>query len=139
MNTFSILLVEDDPDDVELMVQALKDNAVPYVMETISQGDKVIPHLESCQTLPDIIILDLNLPKLHGREILTRLKASAQFETTPVVILTTASSQQEKDQCARLGADLFITKPSTVKGFDEMVAAIVNTANVSRRVRRQAP
>lgn len=125
MNTYSILLVEDDPDDVELMIQALHDNDVAYRMETISQGDKVVPHLECCESLPDIVVLDLNLPKLHGREILSRLKALPQLRALPVVILTTASSQQERDQCLRLGADLFITKPSTVKGFNEMIAAIV--------------
>ena len=131
MNTYSILLVEDDPDDVELMIQALHDNNVPYRMETISQGDKVVPHLERCEKLPDVVVLDLNLPKLHGREILSRLKALPRLQRLPVVILTTASSQQERDQCLRLGADLFITKPSTVKGFNEMIAAIVG------RVRRQ--
>lgn len=132
MNTYSILLVEDDPDDVELMIQALHDNNVPYRMETISQGDKVVPHLERCEELPDVVVLDLNLPKLHGREILSRLKALPRLQRLPVVILTTASSQQERDQCLQLGADLFITKPSTVKGFNEMIAAIVE------RVRKQA-
>jgi CheY-like chemotaxis protein len=136
MNTYAILLVEDDPDDVELMIQALSDNDVPYRMETISQGDKVVPHLERCETLPDIVVLDLNLPKLHGREILTRLKAQPRLQGLPVVILTTASSQQERDQCLRLGADLFITKPSTVKGFNEMIAAIVERVRKQPDVRR---
>ena len=128
MNTFSILLVEDDPDDVDLMMQSLLDNSITCDIKTISQGDKVVPYLESCDTLPDIVILDLNLPKLHGREILARLKASPRLGVLPVAILTTASSQPEREQCLKLGADLFMTKPSTVKGFDDMVAAIVDTA-----------
>jgi CheY-like chemotaxis protein len=136
MNTYSILLVEDDPDDVELMIQALHDNDVPYHMETISQGDKVVPHLEQCEKLPDIVVLDLNLPKLHGREILTRLKAQPRLQSLPVVILTTASSQPERDQCLQLGADLFITKPSTVKGFNEMIAAIVECVRQQPDLRR---
>ena len=136
MNTFSILLVEDDLDDVELMAQSLKDNAIAHEMETISQGDKVVPYLEACDTLPDIVILDLNLPKLHGREILARLKTSTRLGVLPVAILTTASSQQEKDQCFKLGADVFITKPSTIKGFDEMVASIIQVLQKQRALRQ---
>lgn len=136
MNTYSILLVEDDPDDVELMIQALHDNDVPYCLETVSQGDQAVPHLERCGSLPDVVVLDLNLPKLHGREILSRLKAQPRLQGLPVVILTTASSQQERDQCLRLGADLFITKPSTVKGFNEMIAAILDCVRKQPDVRR---
>ena len=126
MNKLFILLVEDDPDDVELMRQALKDNEIDYDIEIINQGDKVIPHLEMCNKFPDVVVLDLNLPKLHGREVLTRIKSSMQFSSVPVAILTTASSKVERDHCLNLGADVFITKPSSVQGFNNMVASILS-------------
>lgn len=128
MTAISILLVEDDPDDIELMLEALKDNEVNFRMETINQGDRVMNYLETGKNIPDIIILDLNLPKLHGREVLTRLKQSDAFRNIPVIILTTSSSPLEKEFCLRVGASTFITKPSTVEGFNETVSEIVSTA-----------
>ncbi len=128
MKKLGILLVEDDPDDIELMQEALVDNRIPYQMETISQGDRVLSYLESCKNFPDIVILDLNLPKLHGREVLTKIKTSSQLRNIPVVILTTSSSPVEKEFCIKAGASSFITKPSTVDGFNATVAEIVNIA-----------
>jgi CheY-like chemotaxis protein len=128
MKPISILLVEDDPDDVELMEEALKTAAVTYNMKVINQGDKVIPYLEVCNNFPSVIILDLNIPKLHGREVLNLVKTSTRFKTIPVAILTTASSQKEKDQCLHAGANKFLTKPSTVDGFNETIDAILSIA-----------
>ena len=128
MNSLSLLLVEDDPDDIELMNEALKSASIIYSIKTISQGDKVIPYLELCKKFPDVIILDLNLPKLHGREVLRLIKTSDRFKEIPVAILTTASSQSEKDYCLKEGADQFITKPSTVEGFNQTINTIINIA-----------
>jgi CheY-like chemotaxis protein len=123
-----MLLVEDDPDDVELMRQALLDNSIKFEMEVINHGDRVIQYLESCKKFPDVIVLDLNLPKLHGREVLRKIKAVNSLSSIPVAILTTSSSQSERENCLKLGADIFITKPSSVAGFNEMITAIVNIA-----------
>jgi CheY-like chemotaxis protein len=126
MNSLSLLLVEDDPDDIELMNEALKDAQIVYSIQTISQGDKVLPYLELCKKFPDIIILDLNLPKLHGRDVLRLIKTSERFKIIPVAILTTASSQNEKDYCLKEGANKFLTKPSTVEGFNQTINTILN-------------
>ncbi len=128
MSAISILLVEDDPDDIELMQEALKDNNIDVQLQSISQGDHVIPHLQLSKVFPEIIVLDLNLPKLHGREVLAKLKESERFKSIPVVILTTSSSQKEKEFCLNAGASAFISKPSTVDGFNETVAEIVSLA-----------
>lgn len=128
MSSISILLVEDDPDDVELMQEALKDNNIDFQLQSISQGDHVIPHLQLCKIFPEIIVLDLNLPKLHGREVLSRLKESDLFKDIPVVILTTSSSSMEREYCLNAGAASFISKPSTVDGFNHTVAKIVSIA-----------
>lgn len=128
-----ILLVEDDPDDVDLMQEALAANKVSYEIETINQGDKVIPYLKVCKKFPDVIILDLNIPKLHGREVLKQVKTSDDLASIPVAILTTSSSPAEREICLEVGADIFMTKPSSVDGFNEMIASILSVAlKVSR-------
>src|SRR5580765_9026829 len=93
--SLQILLVEDDPDDVELFREALDDNRVLHSMHVITQGDEVIPHLEQSAILPEIILLDLNLPKVHGKEILKMLKSGEAFRNIPVVILTTSSIKSD--------------------------------------------
>jgi len=128
MNSLSLLLIEDDPDDIELMNEALKEASIIYSIQTISQGDKVIPYLELCKKFPDVIILDLNLPKLHGRDVLRLLKSSERFKEIPVAILTTASSQSEREYCLKEGADKFLTKPSTVEGFNQTINTIISIA-----------
>lgn len=126
MKSLFILLVEDDPDDVELMQEALKTATIDYTIKIVNQGDKVMSYLEVCNNFPSVIILDLNIPKLHGREVLNLIKTSERFKRIPVAILTTASSQKEKEQCLHAGADTFLTKPSTVDGFNQTIKAILD-------------
>lgn len=133
-NTLNILLVEDDQDDVELMQDALRDKGIQFDMDVIKQGDKVIPFLKSSKDFPNIILLDLNLPKMHGREVLSRIKLSDDFRHIPVAILTTSSSQAEKEFCLSAGASYFLTKPSTVEGFNNTIDLILKIARRDRRV-----
>ena len=128
MNQLSILLVEDDPDDIELMQEALKNEKIDYSMKILGEGNTVLPYLEACKNFPNIILLELNIPKLHGREVLKLLKRSEKFKKIPVAVLTTASSPRERELCIELGADRFITKPATVDGFTQTVEAIVAVA-----------
>lgn len=124
----NILLVEDDPDDVELMQDALRDKGIQFEMDVISQGDKVLPRLQSCKRFPNIILLDLNLPKMHGREVLSRIKLSDDYRHIPIAILTTSSSQSEREFCLSAGASHFLTKPSTVDGFNQTIETILKIA-----------
>ncbi|HWB24750.1 MAG TPA: response regulator [Chitinophagaceae bacterium] len=126
--TLSILLVEDDPDDIELMQNALKDNNIHFTLETIKQGDAVLPYLEKTPTHPDVIVLDLNLPKMHGREVLKGIKANPGTANIPVVILTTSSAKREIDYCLENGASQYLIKPVTMDGFNKTVVSIVNAS-----------
>jgi CheY-like chemotaxis protein len=128
MNQLSILLIEDDPDDVELMQEALKNAEIDYSIKVLGEGNTVLPYLEMCKNFPNVIVLDLNIPKLHGREVLQQLKSSPKFRAIPVAVLTTASSQKERENCLQAGADTFITKPSTVDGFARTVEQIAGIA-----------
>lgn len=119
-----ILLVEDDHDDIELFVEALKETGTPHTVSIIMQGDQVIPSLEIQKLLPDLIVLDLNLPKMPGKEILDSLKSNSRLRHIPVIILTTSRSKQDIEDCLERGAMKFITKPVDSGGFGKMAGTI---------------
>jgi CheY-like chemotaxis protein len=123
-----ILLIEDDQDDVDLFRYALSANDVPCQLEIIMEGDLVAPYLRNFNQLPDIIVMDLNLPRVHGREVLQQIKNDTDFRDIPLVVLTTSSAQEDQKYCLSMGADSFITKPTTVKGFNTAIVKIADLA-----------
>jgi CheY-like chemotaxis protein len=128
MKKIRMLLVEDDRDDVQLLQEAMNENNIECEMEVIMEGDKVMPFLNSIDVLPDIIVMDFNLPKIHGREVLISIRSSPAFTSIPVVVLTTSASPHDIQFAQQNGADKFITKPSTIHGFNSAVQAIVAMA-----------
>ncbi len=127
-NPLQLLLVEDDPDDVDLLESALRDNNILFQSTVITQGDQVLRHLQLCKNFPDLIILDLNLPKMHGKEVLTQIKDSDNIKQIPVVILTTSSAKPDKEFCIRAGARDYLIKPVTMEDFNDIVHKIVEIA-----------
>ena len=125
-----MLLVEDDSDDVQLLEEALRDNNIDCEMEVIMEGDKVMPYLISADILPDIIVMDFNLPKIHGKEVLVSIRSSPALRSIPVVVLTTSASPHDVQFAQQNGANKFITKPSTIHGFTAAVQAIIAMATV---------
>jgi CheY-like chemotaxis protein len=123
-----ILLVEDDPDDVELLRVAFEESKILFELAVITQGHKVIPHLNELVVLPDIIVLDLNLPKIHGCDLLAEIKTMEQFNSLPVIILTTSSAKKDIDFCMEKGADKFLVKPVTMADYSKIVATIVEAS-----------
>lgn len=121
----NILLIEDDIDDIELLEEALNGNNVKYKLEIVMEGDLVYPHISTSQNFPEIIILDFNLPKVHGRDVLKQIKSSEKFSKIPLVVLTTSSSQDDIDYAYSLGANKFITKPTTLEEFNKAISIIV--------------
>jgi len=124
----NILLVEDDPDDVELLETAFHEYGTSAKFIVITQGDQVLPFLEGNNQLPDIILLDLNLPKVHGKVILANIKSITDFRNIPVVILTTSSAQSEIDYCLSAGAESYFTKPTSIKDFATIVGTVMAIA-----------
>jgi DNA-binding response OmpR family regulator len=121
-----VLLIEDDTDDVELLKEAFVDNQVAYDMEVIMEGDKVSPYLSSAEILPSIIIMDLNLPKTDGKEILKEIKSYDGFKTVPLIVFSTSSSKEDAEYAYAQGANKFITKPTTIAGWNETIDIIVH-------------
>jgi two-component system, chemotaxis family, response regulator Rcp1 len=124
-----VLLVEDSPGDVRLTQEAFKDAKVHINLHVASDGAKAMAFLKreaeyANVPRPDLILLDLNLPKKDGREVLEEIKESLALKTIPVVILTTSSSEADILRSYRLHANCYITKPVGLDGFLKVVKSI---------------
>lgn len=124
-----ILLVEDNPDDVALALRALKRNHIANEVVVVSDGAEALDFLmaqgahqeRDPSHLPEVVLLDLKLPKLHGLEVLQRIRAHQPTRMLPVVVLTTSSEDRDIVESYRLGANSFIRKPVDFDQFTEAV------------------
>jgi len=120
-----ILLVEDNPADVRLTVEALKEARVRNRLRVARDGVEAMAMLRSDSTpRPDLILLDLNLPRKDGREVLQEIKQDEALRHIPVVILTTSQAEQDILQCYRLRANAFVTKPVEIDQFFHVVRSM---------------
>jgi len=126
-----ILLVEDNPGDVRLTVEALRESKVLANLQVARDGIEALamlrregPHADARR--PDLILLDLNLPRLDGRQVLETIKADTDLRQIPVVILTTSAAEQDILQAYNLHANCYITKPVDMDQFIRVVQAIDN-------------
>jgi chemotaxis family two-component system response regulator Rcp1 len=124
-----VLLVEDSPGDVRLTREAFKDAKVLINLHVAPDGAKAMAFLKRegehvNAPRPDLILLDLNLPKKDGREVLEEIKGSAALKSIPVVILTTSSSEADILRSYLLHANCYITKPVGLEGFLKVVKSI---------------
>ncbi len=109
-----IFLIEDDLDDVEVCLSVLKNIDPSIDVRVANDGAQAIKKLNDCsEYTPDLILLDLNMPKLNGKEVLQKIKAIKSCCDIPVVVCSTTGNELEKKEVLRLGADKFIVKPST--------------------------
>lgn len=125
---YSILIVDDDSDDRDIIRDAFKANRKGVQCESMENGDNVLSYLESNEEkgLPDLILLDLNMPGKDGREVLKELKDHPAFHPIPVIIFTTSSSVHDKQVTYDLGANCFVTKPDTFNKLVEVTRQIAN-------------
>jgi two-component system, chemotaxis family, response regulator Rcp1 len=123
------LLVEDSPGDVRLTREAFKDAKVHINLHVASDGTDAMQFLRrqgehANAPRPDLILLDLNLPKKDGREVLKEIKESQALKSIPVVILTTSASEADILRSYQLHANCYITKPVGLNGFLEIIKSI---------------
>jgi len=126
-----VLLVEDSPGDVRLTQEAFKDAKVHINLHVASDGARAMAFLNregehADAPRPDLVLLDLNLPKKGGREVLQEIKESSTLKSIPVVILTTSSSEADILKSYQLHANCYITKPVGLEGFLTVVKSIDN-------------
>ncbi len=130
-HAIEVLLVEDSPGDVRLTREALKDAKVQINLHVALDGMEAMAFLtrEGAHTnapRPDLILLDLNLPRKDGREVLAEIKESPALKTIPVVVLTTSASDEDIQRSYLLHANCYITKPVGLEGFLKVVQSIDN-------------
>jgi two-component system, chemotaxis family, response regulator Rcp1 len=131
MTAIDILMVEDNPGDARLTEEALKESKVYNNLHHVRDGVEAMEFLrkEGCYSdapTPDIILLDLNLPRKDGRQVLAELKAMPRLKNIPVVVLTTSEAEQDIVKSYELHANCYITKPVDLDKFVEIIHGIEN-------------
>ena len=126
MEEVRILLVEDNEGDIELTMEALKEARVMNSVTIARDGEAALKLLEPDTLLPDLILLDINLPKLDGMEVLSAIKSDDRLKEIPVIILTTSSSEKDISRSFANKANHFITKPVDAHMFVKMIRDIEN-------------
>jgi chemotaxis family two-component system response regulator Rcp1 len=130
-NPIEILLVEDNPGDVRLIKEVFKDAKIYNAMQVAYDGEAAMEILRregeyKDAPSPDLILLDLNLPKKDGREVLREIKGDESLKCIPVVILTTSNAEEDLIETYMMNANCYITKPVDLDQFINVVESIEN-------------
>ena len=121
--TVQILLAEDNPADVYLIEEALREHKVDFHITVAEDGEVAISLLSDSRLKPDIVLLDLNMPKRSGGEVLDELRKTSGPDV-PVIVLTSSDSPTDREQALRLGATCYIRKPTGLDEFLQIGATI---------------
>lgn len=126
MRALDILLVEDCPGDVRLVREALERGENPHRLHVARDGVAAMEALTGTgapreSLRPDLILLDLNMPRMNGRELLAKVKSDRQLRSIPVVVLTTSDSDADVAECYNLHCNCYVTKPVELDAFIELV------------------
>jgi chemotaxis family two-component system response regulator Rcp1 len=126
---FEILLVEDNPGDVRLTIEVLKEGRARSNLNVVKDGVEALAFLRregkyAGAARPDLILLDLNLPRMDGREVLAEIKSSLHLRCIPVVVLTTSIAEQDVRRSYGLHANCYVTKPANLDQFVQVIKAI---------------
>jgi CheY-like chemotaxis protein len=129
LHTIEVLLVEDDPGDVLLTKEAFADNKVKNNLNIVSDGEEAIAYLRRQEpyaeaSRPDLVLLDLNLPRKDGREVLKDIKADPELRSIPVIVLTTSEADDDILRSYDLHANAYVTKPVDFDAFIRIVRQI---------------
>lgn len=129
MRPIQVLLVEDNPDDVELTKEAFSQSRLIIDLSMVDTGEKALQYLRNeppyaAAGRPDLVLLDINLPKKSGKEVLSEIKSDPALKAIPVVILTGSQEEADVAKCYVAGANCYITKPVGFKSFTEVIKSI---------------
>jgi chemotaxis family two-component system response regulator Rcp1 len=126
---FHILLIEDSRADAKIIERALRDEGISHRLTVIADGRQALDYLvalhddsSESDLVPDLVLLDLNLPGLNGGQVLRRIKDDPDLRSIPVVVLTTSIRDEDVVQSYRAGANTYISKPSEYSRYRELVA-----------------
>lgn len=129
MKQINVLLIEDNPGDAELTRQSLAASKLSICLTTVDDGEKALKYLRNAPPYqkavrPDLVLLDLNLPKLPGSEVLKAIKTDKNLRAIPVVVLTSSEEETEISRCYAEGANCYIVKPVDFNSFMAIVGTI---------------
>lgn len=129
LHPVDILLVEDDEGDVRLTREVLKDSRIRNNLFVVNTGEEALACLRkqgryAGAATPDLILLDLNLPVMNGREVLAQVKADDELKRIPVVVLTTSKAEEDIIRTYNLHANCYVTKPVGLEQFCEVVRSL---------------
>lgn len=124
-----ILMVEDNPADVELTKEAFNEGKLNNVLNVVSDGEEALNYLHkrgrfTDAKTPDIVLLDLNLPKVNGKEVLAEMKGNKDLSYIPVIILSSSEDAADIKTAYELNANSFVTKPVAIDDFLEVIKSI---------------
>lgn len=127
--TIHILLVEDSPSDADLLLEVMEEAMLPTHLYVVEDGVEAIAFLRrqgqyADMPRPDLILLDLNLPRKDGREVLAEVKTDRDLGTIPIVVLTTSAASEDIRRAYELHANCYITKPTGLDDFVQMVKVL---------------
>jgi CheY-like chemotaxis protein len=129
LNAIDVLLVDDDPGDTLMIREAFEHNKVRNALASVADGVQAMQYLRregeyANASRPDLILLDLNLPRKDGREVLAEIKGDPELSTIPVVVLTTSHAEEDVLRSYQLHANAYVTKPVDFDRFIEVVRQI---------------
>jgi len=128
LKSATMLLVEDSPSDIRLIREALKDAPLRIRLVIAHDGVEAIDYLRRCRSAtgrnPDLMILDLNLPKKSGHEVLAEVKSDPDLKSIPVVVMTSSDDKDDIAQAYNLNANCYIRKPGNFAEYEKVMQAI---------------
>jgi CheY-like chemotaxis protein len=127
---YEILFVEDNLADAQLLLHFFKNKNFPAVFRWINDGAEALDYIFKREKYvgskrPHVILLDLNLPKVDGREILRQIRVNAETSSIPVIILTTSDHEDDLASCYQQGISSFITKPNNLDAFEALIQRLM--------------
>lgn len=132
MRQLTVLLVEDNPRDVRLTQRAFKQAGLPHDLRVVRDGDEALAYLRhegpykepELAPRPDVILLDLNLPRMGGHEFLHRVKQDLRFKAVPIIVLTTSERPDDIRLAYEAGANAYLLKPVEFSRFTEVICQL---------------
>jgi CheY-like chemotaxis protein len=127
-NTFNILMADDDMEDVALAKEIFVEKNASINFQSVKDGESLIDflHAKNNNKAPDLILLDLNMPRMDGREALKEIKTHSDFCKIPVTVFTTSQSRNDIEKAYTLGANCYVIKPTAFKDWEKTINAISN-------------
>jgi CheY-like chemotaxis protein len=121
-----IMIVDDDPDDRAFFCEALSEVDSSIECISVKGGEEALQHLEKYEGVPDYIFLDLNMPRMDGKQCLKHIKSNSNLSSIPVIIYTTSKSQEDIEEMKGMGAVYFLTKPNKFSDLKKAIREILD-------------